>query len=183
MKAVIVFAMLCASAHAAVLQTAVNPSNGHTYHLLAPYDTNVNSWNAIRAEAASLGGDLTSIQDAAEDAWIYSTFGPTALAAEPASNIKSLLIGMNDISAPWSWIDGAPTTYTNWVPTEPHSAVGDGEDYGGILLNFWEPGKWHDLRFESGDVVYAVVEVPEPSTFVMACVAIAGMVLLKRRRN
>lgn len=128
------------AANAAVLQgPVVNPGNGHTYYLLAPYETGVNSWNAIRAEAASLGGDLTSIQDAAEDNWIYTTFGPTALAAEPASDIKSLLIGMNDISAPWSWVDGAPTTYTNWVPTEPHSAIGDGEDYGGILLNFGNP--------------------------------------------
>jgi len=89
---------------------------------------------------------------------------------------------MNDISAPWSWVDGAPTTYTNWVPTEPHSSVGDGEDYGGILLNFWEPGKWHDLRFESGDVVYGVVEVvPEPSTWVLAVMGL-GLILLRRRK-
>jgi hypothetical protein len=112
----------------------------------------------------------------------FEVLGATALAAAPASDIKSLLIGMNDISAPWSWIDRAPVTYTNWVPTEPHSSVGGGEDYGGILLNFWKPAKRHDLRFKSGDVVHAVVEVPDQSTFVMACLAIVGIALTLRRR-
>jgi len=176
--------LLCSSASGAVLQgPVVNPSNGHTYYLLAPYETGVNSFDAIRAEAAGLGGDLTSIQDAMEDAWVFSTFGPTALASDPSSGFKSLLIGYTDRDPPgFVWTDGSSSTYTNWYASEPNGTVGDGEDYTGILLTFDPAGLWHDIRFESGDIVYGVVEVvPEPSTWVLGVIGL-GIVALWRRK-
>ena len=56
-------------ANASVLQGPVtNASNGHLYYLL-----NQTSWTASEAEAVSLGGHLTTINDANENAWVMSS--------------------------------------------------------------------------------------------------------------
>jgi len=47
----------------------VNPGNGHTYYLLSP-----DTWTASQAAAVSLGGNLVTINDAAEQTWVFGTF-------------------------------------------------------------------------------------------------------------
>jgi hypothetical protein len=46
-----------------------NPANGHFYYLLS-YDT----WSNSEAEAVTLGGHLVTINDAAEENFVYDTF-------------------------------------------------------------------------------------------------------------
>lgn len=147
-----------------------NPSNSSTYYLLAhvPAANIPNPFDAAQAEALTLGGTLATINDAAEDAWVFSTFDAIANAAAPLSNRKSLLIGLTDraVEGTFSWISGEPLSYSNWSPGQPQAGT-VGEDYVGMALssNAFIPldGRWHDIDFALGDVVYAVVETtPKP---------------------
>jgi hypothetical protein len=136
-----------------VLDTQVNPANGHTYHLLSP-----GTWTAAENTAIFMGGHLTSIQDFAENEWIRSTW--QNFQAMP----RDLWIGFTDRlqEGTFAWSDGAPTTYTNWDPGEPNNALA-GEDYGEIRRDS-PTGNWNDLLDELAPggfftTLYGVVEV------------------------
>src|SRR5687767_4142794 len=62
-----------------------NPDNGHQYYLLTR-----GAWVAAEAFAVSMGGHLVSINDAAEQDWVYNTFG------EPSGTDRFLWIGLVD---------------------------------------------------------------------------------------
>lgn len=47
----------------------VNPANSHSYYLLSQ-----NVWTASETEAVSLGGHLATINDAAENGFVYASF-------------------------------------------------------------------------------------------------------------
>lgn len=134
----------------------VNPSNGNTYILIT---TNDNSWITAEAEAVSLGGHLVAINDAEEQAWVYSQF----------SNYEGieryLWIGLTDrdTEGTFTWTNGDPVTYTNWGTGEPNGAAQD-EDY----THMWSPesgadaGKWNDNAVEKPGYAFAgVVEIPK----------------------
>ena len=93
-----------------------NGANGHIYYLLS-----AQTWSNSQAEAVSLGGHLATVNDADEDAWLWSTFG------QPSSfgNIH-LWIGLNDatVDGTFAWVSGAPVTYTNWGVGEPSGSSG-----------------------------------------------------------
>src|SRR5438874_186435 len=63
----------------------VNPANGHTYYRLTQ-----SNWADAESEAVSLGGHLATINDQAENDWVYATFH-----TEPSG----LWIGLNDAAA------------------------------------------------------------------------------------
>lgn len=84
-----------------------------------------------------MGGNLVTINDAAENQFLVNAFG---------SN-ESFWIGFTDAvqEGDWKWINGEPVTYVNWSVTEPNN-VGN-EDYG-IINDPYDPGpseKWYDL--------------------------------------
>ncbi|MCX6873975.1 MAG: C-type lectin domain-containing protein [Verrucomicrobia bacterium] len=110
-------ALLPASAlHAGTIGGAViNPANNHRYFLLT-----ASSWTAARDEAAAFGGDLVVINDAAEEAWVWNTFGN--LGGTP----RNLWIGLRRLvnAGPFLWVDGTPLDYTNWLPGEPNNDGG-----------------------------------------------------------
>src|SRR4051812_35056837 len=81
------------SASATVISSQIYNTNGHTYLLLAS-----SSWPNAEAEAVTLGGHLVTVNDAAEDAFVYSTFGPTAISQSPASGKVNLWLGYNDVA-------------------------------------------------------------------------------------
>jgi hypothetical protein len=152
----------------------VNPANGHTYYLLDQA-----FWTTAEAEAVSLGGHLATVNDAAEDAFIFSNFAPLI---SPSGQNRSLLIGLNDVAAEGTfvWVSGEPVGYTNWQTGQPNADRFD-SDYVGIYVTFGTPGTWHDLlnNGDFGDVTYGVVEVvPEPCVGLLAACALA----LGRRR-
>ncbi len=100
----------------------VNPANGHKYYLL-----NANTWTASEAEAVALGGHLATVNDAAENAWITTTF---------SAPYYYLWIGLNDaaVEGQFVWSSGQPRTYLDWYPGEPNSYASD-EDYV-LIYNF-----------------------------------------------
>ena len=81
----------------------VNPANGHQYYLLNP-----NTWSGAEARAIALGGHLVTINDAAENAWVWLTFAPYG--GGP------LWIGLSDAAqeGTFVWASNEPATYFNW---------------------------------------------------------------------
>lgn len=127
-----------------------NPANGHLYLLLDP-----GPWAAKEAEAISHGSHLVTINDAAENAWIWQTFSSVA----PGN---SFWIGLNDaaVEGQFVWSSGEPATFAAWQSGEPNDANG-GEDY----VESWN-GAWNDLPGTPGGmwdrpaIVEAVIPMP-----------------------
>lgn len=129
-----------------------NPANGHHYFLLT-----YTNWPAAEQIAVSLGGHLATINDAAENEWIFNTFGSYGGLERP------MWIGLNDAAqeGSWVWVNGEPATYRNWSPIEPNSGNGVFPDEDHVMM--WHPssgyplGSWNDGP--SNQLQYAVVEV------------------------
>jgi Ca2+-binding RTX toxin-like protein len=103
--------------------------NGSTYLL-----TNFGTWEQAQAQAQSLGGNLVTINTAAEQNWLVSTFGGT----------EQLWIGLTDkvIEGQFKWASNEISTYINWFPGQPDNGGPQGEDY--VVMNFGAAGKWND---------------------------------------
>ncbi|MCX6874715.1 MAG: immunoglobulin domain-containing protein [Verrucomicrobia bacterium] len=149
---------------AAILQGPItNPANGHTYYLLT-----ANSWTGAQTEAQTLGGNLVTINDAAENDWILTTCG------QFFTSSFQLWIGLTDqaVEGQFVWTSGEPVTYTNWAPGEPNNvASGTGEDYAhmvGTNYNGLPSGSWNDATDAASGfgTQNGVVEVQTPPAVV-----------------
>lgn len=122
----------------------VNPANCHTYYLTQP-----GTWIECQMKAQSLGGNLVTINDAAENEYVRSTI--SNFGGVP----RVLWIGLNDVAVEntFVWADGSALGYTNWNAGEPNN-VGN-EDY--VLMVDPTTGKWNDAH--SGLDFFSVTEV------------------------
>jgi Ca2+-binding RTX toxin-like protein len=102
--------------------------NGKLYLL-----SNAGTWTQAQAQAVSLGGNLVTVNNEAENQFLVDTFGE-----------EQLWIGLTDqvVEEQFKWINGEAVTYTNWGPDQPND-VGGVEDY--AQINFGGVGKWNDL--------------------------------------
>jgi len=156
-KAIVVLAVAAlnlVSARAGIIAgPATNPANGHTYYLLSS-----TTWTKSEAEAISLGGHLATIRNAAEDRWIFSTFGGFSTA---------LWIGLadRDKARRYTWASGEPVTYMNWSAGQPDNRPDDGGTE--FYAHIWPqahaaPGQWNDYGdgyTVLGFPLYGVVEI------------------------
>ena len=96
--------------------------------------TGAKTWEAAQAEALSLGGNLVTINNAAEEAQLKANFGTT----------EQFWIGLTDRDSEgtFEWVNGEAVLYTNWAPGEPND-FGTGEDY--AQINFGPNRQWNDL--------------------------------------
>ncbi len=114
----------------------INPANGHYYSLL-----NSNSWTASQAEALILGGNLVTINNAAENDWVFNTF---------SAGQRNLWIGFNDgdLNDTYTWVDGSALSYSNWDTAVGQPDLGP-DRYGFIIKGNVGQGqtarKWHDI--------------------------------------
>ncbi|QDT67918.1 Lectin C-type domain protein [Planctomycetes bacterium MalM25] len=174
-----------------IAKTAVNPTNGHTYHLL--HGDGINqvglSWTEAETEALQLGGHLVAINDLAEQEWIVDTF-PGQPQPGGVSDSYHLWIGLNDAAddGTFVWSNGDPVTYTRWNPGEPNNFGGD-EDYV-HFYNFANGAfEWNDapdvrLFPSSGGPMSALVEVvPEPSSLVGVGLVVVAAISRSNRRE
>jgi glucose/arabinose dehydrogenase len=110
------------------------------------------SWTDAQAEAKSLGGNLVTINDAAEEDWLKQTFGTS----------QRLWIGLTDrtTEGKFEWVNGETATYRNWMPNEPNDykfggAFPGGEDY--AVMN--QEGQWNDLPNNYYGTFQGIVEI------------------------
>jgi len=118
--------------------------NGKFYLL-----SNAATWKEAQAQAVSLGGNLVTVNDAAENQFLVNTFGGT----------EGLWIGLTDevTEGTFKWANGEAVTYTNWAPGEPNNGGGD-QDY--AFINFVNPGQWDDIA--GGTVFRGIIEIANP---------------------
>ncbi len=105
----------------------VNPTNGHSYKLIACED-----WFDAHRQATKNGAHLLAINDEAEHKWIMELYGS-----------GFFWIGLNDLDkeGEWQWDGGEPITYERWESNElfPDDTLTDEEkDYAVMNLN----GAW-----------------------------------------
>lgn len=164
----------------------VNPDNGYTYYLLSP-----GSWSDSEAYAQTLGGNLVTISDSAENQWIFNTFFPLVnVPGDPALWIGLYDPVLNDGSgaqhaADFVWADGEPVTYTDWYAGEPNNS--GGIEYYTAMRSPLDPnpGTWNDLSDSGGGAagnVCGVVEVvPEPRAYTFLLVSAALFIVSRRK--
>jgi hypothetical protein len=100
-----------------------------------------------------MGEHLATINDAAENQWVFATFSPIA-----AGTLNNLLIGLNDLEVEGShvWVSGEESNYRNWAGSEPNNANG-GEDYVLMYSSGTDAGMWNDFRSDKGLGVVEIV--------------------------
>lgn len=145
-------------AHGAVIAGPLtNSANGHVYYLLNA----LGDPKLAEAEAIHLGGHLVTINDAAEQQWVYGTFSPL-------SGTHRVYIGLRDFDgdgpATFTWMSGAPVTYTHWAPGSPDHNAGNTNGLQDFVVmyptNGANAGYWDDrAAWEQGTSPYAIVEV------------------------
>jgi hypothetical protein len=160
-----------------------NPVTGHNYYLL-----DSGPWTASESEAISLGGHLVTVNDAAENTFLASTF----------SNFgginRALWTGLNDaaVEGNFVWSSGDTSLYRNWEPGQPDNGGGFYPNQNYALI--WpspgprSPGQWDDHDNSNGfpDLpfnIYGVVEVvPEPTSMGLLAVGLGIAVALQKRK-
>ncbi|MBM4275490.1 MAG: hypothetical protein FJ134_13675 [Deltaproteobacteria bacterium] len=105
----------------------LNPANGHLYKLVGP-----GTWQECQDLALAEGADLVTINNAAEQEWLTSTF----------CRGEYFYIGFTDEAQEgnWVWVSGEKPPYTYWGPGEPNDS--GGEDYCIMSWHYW--GHWND---------------------------------------
>ncbi len=193
----------CSISKASVLSAPItNPANGHEYLLLSSQ-----TWLDAEAEAITLGGHLTTVNDAAEDNWLWSTFGPfSSYMAGFDIRKQNFWIGLSDYasrppgsltSGTFVWADGEPFTaqsYSNWHPGDPSGQSGGVPEM--FVLKWGNPdllvpGQWNDgvgvnNNGSQAEDAYQVsvmeIAIPEPSAFVLVGLGTLGMLVGARRK-
>ncbi|MGI9129766.1 MAG: lectin-like protein, partial [Roseomonas sp.] len=135
--------------------------NGRYYVVSA----NKMTWPEAQAWARAKGGDLVTVNDAAEDEALRFMLSPW-LTGWGGGEIQNLWIGLTDSvqEGVWRWSNGEPVTYTRWAPGQPDNRLGD-DDYaymngshtGGLLRDRFgygpgwgdAPGaaRWEDVSY------------------------------------
>ena len=153
--AALFFAAVFSSRAGIIAGPITNPANGHDYYLLAPA-----TWSVSEAEAGNLDGTLAIVRNAAEEQWIYQTFG------NYAGTNHSLWIGLHRMwsGGPFAWMDGTKPGYVNWDDAQPDNANNTEQ-----CVEIYSPisgkgaGRWNDAtdnRKEDDSPLCGVVEVP-----------------------
>ncbi|MGH7866875.1 MAG: LamG-like jellyroll fold domain-containing protein, partial [Candidatus Dormibacteraceae bacterium] len=123
-------AVISITGAAAMSEPILNPTNGHIYVLLQP-----RSWSQAEAAAVALGGHLATIDDDAEETWIYDTFATYHGVYRPLwIGLYDADLGRNETDPAarrreFVWASGDPVQYYDWSPSEPDDYRGRGEFY------------------------------------------------------
>jgi hypothetical protein len=127
-----------------------NPANNNRYYLLGP-----GSWTQGQQRAQALGGNLVTIDDAAENAWVVANV------LNVGGTIRRGWIGLNDqaVEGTFVWASGSPSAYRNWAANEPNN-FNNIEHF--VEIN-GTTSLWNDNRDLPPPAVFAIAEVPAPT--------------------
>jgi Lectin C-type domain/PEP-CTERM motif len=180
-----------------------NPANGHQYEVIGSSSGGGLDWLTAEADAELLGGHLTTINDAAENAWIVSNLAVAVPGGVDLSHLP-LWIGYSDPThdagggshaGNFVWADGDPSTFTSWDGGEPNDNGGN-EFYAAINWGFARPGgvagTWNDtpeggssgFGGTSDGPYFGIVEIaaaPEPAS--LGVLGLGAVALMGRRRR
>lgn len=160
--------------------------NGHLYSLTPAATT----WTGAEAYAASVGGHLATVNDAAENAFLVSLVA--------ADENRPYWLGLNDAATEgaYVWSSGETPAFARWHAGEPGTAFGEGDyttinwyfahgvssDRGGWKLT---PDEGTNLTNSNANGPYRgiveVAPVPEPATFV--AFGMGALALVRRGRR
>jgi hypothetical protein len=179
--------------------------NGHEYELVnadsgiaGPEGSGytLRMWETARNSAFALGAgwDLVTIDDAEENAWLVTTFGPSIDTAAFIGLCQQS--GADATDADWYWASGGMATYRNWKSGEPNDdPTGTKNDYledGEELFSamYSANGLWNDVGVKSknnnmykfGIAERVLQEVPDGGTTMgLLGLGLAGLGLLRRK--
>ena len=175
--------MISASSHAAIT-ALINQStyNGHTYGI-----TNaVSSWTDAEAFALTQGGNLATINDSAENAFLFSQY----VQPIPGGATTDYWIGLTcptnlnfTVASNWGWVSGDTSSYRNWRGGQPDT--GTGNDFYGVI-GYVGTGEWDNFPNSAFGTLAAIVEIapssiPEPATMLLLGLGLVGAVGLRRK--
>lgn len=126
--------------------SAIFAENGREYFSLKR-----SSWTSANYIAQDMGENLATINNAAENEFVRSSF---------TANGPDLWIGFNDVevAGTFVWTSGEPVGYTNWDGGEPNN-IGV-ERY---VHMFGSSGRWNNRGNESCGPLSGVIEKTRPS--------------------
>jgi hypothetical protein len=92
------------------------------------------NWATAEAACVSNGGTLVTFSDSTISAAVYSAYSASI----------PFWIGFTDAATEgtWLWVDGTPTSYTNWYSTEPDNTGPSGGPANCGIVN--TGGQWYD---------------------------------------
>ena len=134
---------------------AINPQNRHAYKIIY-----CQTREEAEAKAIAQGAHLVTINDAAEQHWLFEVFGTEKLRNDEAAQKwdfkafgrESFWIGLTGSTKENSlhWANGEPVTYTNWafsqkvVEGDEQLQNDDANQYYTVLIG--RTGKWQMVR-------------------------------------
>ena len=137
-----------------------NPANGHLYL----YVRAEKSWPAARDYCTEKGGYLVTIQDTAENIFVYQL-----------SNGATWLGGSDEAEEGiWEWTSGETWNYVHWAEGQPDNDD-HGEDGKEPYLTFQEfPGSWNDSPDSMMPFVCEWVPSPQGKTIMVTSAEDSG---------
>ena len=112
------------------------------------------TWAQANTQAQILGGELVSINSAAENVFAYSLVGGNAAFWFTNMNGDGMgpwiggqqLPGSSEPAGGWEWVDGEVFGYTNWATGEPNNVNGGIEDRAHFFgTNVPRNSTWNDF--------------------------------------
>ncbi len=154
----VALAIAPAAQAATIIPGSESSYGGKSYALL-----DAATWTDSEAAAVALGGHLVTIEDLAENQFVFATY------ANYGNVDRTLWIGLYWNGSEHVWSSGSTSVYRNWWPGDPNGF--GGEPYIAIVPLSQHPSaaQWFDANDAgSGYNVFGVIElgtVPEPATF------------------
>lgn len=189
--------LMVSSASAAMIQwTAAEGGNDHWYELVT-VDEDI-TWTDALAASIAAGGNLASIASLGENNFVAELLSSSDWIYNNSNGIFGPWIGASYTDSAWTWSDGTAWSYTAWETGQPNN-IGGSQAYVHYYITGYstitaalaagQPYTWNDLAYDGTYMRSYVIEydaqvsaVPEPSTFLLLAVGVAGLVGLGRKR-